>query len=181
MEPEVCPAILSPLLDNPLRKLIHNPERILSGLIKKDDTAIDIGCGPGVFTMTMAKMVGMKGKVIAVDIQDEMLELVRKKVTKFHLDSQVQIQKCKADSLCVNTQADFILTFYMVHEVYNKEYFFDQLAALLKKDGTYLLVEPKIHVKKSAFENEIEIAKKNGLKIKEDRNVLLSRAVLFTK
>ncbi len=181
MEPEVCPAILSPLLDNPLRRFIHNPERILNGLIKEGDTAIDIGCGPGVFTMTMANMVGMKGTVIAVDMQNEMLDAVRKKAAKYHLDSQVQMQKCQADSLCVKTSADFILTFYMVHEVDNKEHFFDQVTALLKKDGTYLLVEPKIHVKKSAFENEIEIAKRNGLKIKEYRKILFSRAVLFTK
>lgn len=42
-------------------------------------TAMDIGCGPGFFTLAMARMAGPEGKVIAIDMQQEMLDLVKKK------------------------------------------------------------------------------------------------------
>lgn len=182
MKSGVCSAKLAMFLDNPVRRFIHNPDRILSGLIKTGDTAVDIGCGPGVFTMSMAKMVGSTGKVIAVDIQDEMLEMVEKKVKSLELSSRVKLQKCKAESLCVTEPADFILTFYMVHEVPDQERFFRELAAILKNGGTYLLVEPAIfHVSKAAFEKEMKIAKESGLRITGERQLFMSRAVLFTK
>jgi ubiquinone/menaquinone biosynthesis C-methylase UbiE len=182
MKSDICSAKLAIFLDNPVRRFFHNPDRILSGLIKTGDTAVDIGCGPGVFTMSMARMVGSTGKVIAVDIQDEMLEMVKKKADAMAMNSRVKLQKCKAESLCVTEQADFILTFYMVHEVPDQERFFRELSAILKKGGTYLLVEPAIfHVSKSAFEKELKMAKENGLRITGERKLFMSRAVLFTK
>lgn len=181
MENKVCPAIFSPLLDNPFRRLIHNPYKILKGLINPGDTAIDIGCGPGVFTIPMAKMVGKDGKVIAVDIQDKMLEIVNKKAINQKLDSRIQTQKCDASSLCVKTKADFVLTFYMVHEVPDQERFLKEVTSLLMSGSKYLLVEPEIHVRRSDFEKEVEFIISNGLRIIGKRKVLFSRAILFTK
>jgi 2-polyprenyl-3-methyl-5-hydroxy-6-metoxy-1,4-benzoquinol methylase len=57
-------------LDNPIRRLIHNPQKILGRYIKAGQTVLDVGCGPGTFSLAMAKMVGELGKVIAVDVQE---------------------------------------------------------------------------------------------------------------
>ena len=72
-EDHVCPHGLSFMLDNPLRRLIQPPRRILNGFIREGDTAVDLGCGPGFFTLEMARMVGPTGQVVAVDLQPEML------------------------------------------------------------------------------------------------------------
>lgn len=73
----VCPASFSwGLLFG--RGLIHNPSKILDGLVKAGDTAADIGCGPGYFTPALSAMAGAAGKVYAVDLQQEMLDKAKK-------------------------------------------------------------------------------------------------------
>ena len=89
----VCPWWLGRILDNPIRRLIHNPEKILGGYIKRGQTVLDIGCGSGTFTIAMARMVGENGRVIAVDVQDEMLQMVRKKAAKEGMESRIITHK----------------------------------------------------------------------------------------
>ena len=59
----VCPASGAGFLANPLRKLIHSPEKILDRYIQPGDTVLDFGCGPGFFTVPMARMAGETGMV----------------------------------------------------------------------------------------------------------------------
>jgi ubiquinone/menaquinone biosynthesis C-methylase UbiE len=65
----ICSWKIAFALDNPIRRLIHNPQKILVGYIEPGQTVLDIECGPGTFSIAMAKMVGESGKVIAVDVQ----------------------------------------------------------------------------------------------------------------
>ena len=85
----VCPWWLASTLNNPLRRLLHNPERILGDYIAKGATVMDIGCGSGYFTIPMAKMVGQSGSVIAVDIQQKMLEMVMRYAGRESLQSHI--------------------------------------------------------------------------------------------
>ena len=68
MNDRVCPWWLCYSFDNPLRHLIHDPERLLEPYVKTGMTAVDIGCGMGYFTLGLAKLVGPGGTVIAVDL-----------------------------------------------------------------------------------------------------------------
>ncbi len=54
----VCPWWLCPTFDNPLRRLIHNPDRILAGLVRPGEIALDLGCGMGYFSIPLARLVG---------------------------------------------------------------------------------------------------------------------------
>ena len=65
----VCSWKFAPILDNPIHKLIHNPKKILAEHIEPGQFMLDIGCGPGMFSIAMAKMVGGNGKVIAVEVK----------------------------------------------------------------------------------------------------------------
>jgi hypothetical protein len=51
----ICPWWLIPVLDNPIRRLIHNPEKILSGCIGKGQTVLDLGCGSSTFTIALER------------------------------------------------------------------------------------------------------------------------------
>ncbi len=82
---DVCSHSHSIFLDNFFRRLFQHPKRIIGEYIKEGDTAIDLGCGPGFFSIDMAKMVGSTGKIIAVDLQKEMLEKVKEKPQKWGL------------------------------------------------------------------------------------------------
>ncbi|MDP3284011.1 MAG: class I SAM-dependent methyltransferase [Desulfobacterales bacterium] len=177
----VCPWWLCYTFDNPVRRLIHNPEKILDKYIKEGDTVVDIGCGMGYFSIGMAKLVGEKGRVISVDLQQEMLERVRHRAQKKGLFPRITLHKCAPDKLGVTGQADFALGFWMVHEVRNKDAFFNEIVAFLKPGARFLLVEPKIHVTEPYFRKIADIAVKAGLKPCSEEKVGLSRAMLFLK
>jgi len=174
-----CPAFLSFFLDNWVRRLIHDPEKILAGLVERGQTVIDIGCGPGVFTIPMAEMVGEGGKVIAADYQEQMLERVRKKAESKGLLSRIVLHKTEIDRIGVKDKADFALAFYMVHEVPDRERFFGELRTILKSGGKLLVVEPVMHVSHGDYEMTVDTALKAGFRAVGDVNVRFSRAMLF--
>ena len=177
----VCPWWLAYTFDNPLRRLIHNPEKMLGKFINEGDTVVDIGCGMGYFSIGMAKMVGAKGRVISVDLQEKMLERVQFRAQQKGLLSRITLHKCSSDKLGVNEQADFALGFWMVHEVRNKDAFFNEIVTFLKPGARFLLVEPKIHVKEPYFRKITDIAIKVGLNQCSEEKIGLSRAMLFVK
>src|SRR5512134_1835692 len=79
LDEHVCPWWIAWTFDNPLRKRFQDPDRILGGLVREGMTVADIGCGMDYFSVAMAGMVGDKGRVIAVDLQQMMLVLCRKR------------------------------------------------------------------------------------------------------
>ena len=72
----VCPVALSGSLDNRIRRWLQNPEKILRPYITEGMAVLDVGCGPGFFSLEMARMVGKSGRVIAADMQEGMLQKV---------------------------------------------------------------------------------------------------------
>ncbi len=163
----VCSHRHSLSLDNIFRRLIQSPKRIVGPYINSGDTAIDLGCGPGFFTIPMAKMVGSAGNVIAIDLQPEMLEKIERKLKNSPLQSRVTLHKCEADSLALDSsiQADFILAFYMVHETPDQLAFLKQIRQHLKKEGKLLVVEPPFHVSDKAFAKSMETAQSAGFTV----------------
>ena len=167
-------------LDNPIRRLIHNPQKILGGYIEPGQTVLDVGCGPGAFSIVMAKMVGESGKVIAVDVQEEMLQIVREKAARQGLESRIFTHKSDSDRMGISEKVDFALAFYMVHEVPNAEAFLKEVASALKPRGKLLVVEPKMHVSADAFEKTIDIARQAGLSPITEPKIRFSRSELLS-
>lgn len=177
----VCPWQHAWGLDNWVRRLIQNPHKILSGYIREGETVLDLGCGPGVFSMAMAELVGEKGRVISVDIQDEMLQMLKQKSEQMGLESRIQTHKSQPDKIGVSEKVDFALAFYMIHEVPDKEHFLNEVVTILKPGGRLLIVEPKIHVSKSSFEETIRMARSAGLRPVSRPSVFFSRTVLLQR
>lgn len=175
----ICPWWFAYTFDNPLRRLLHNPRKILGPYVSQGDTVIDIGCGLGPFTTELARLVGPDGRVIAVDLQDKMLQRVKARVTKAGVADRVVLHRCQPDSLDLTEKADFILAFWMAHEVPDPRSFFGQVASLLKVSGRLLLVELKGHVGREDFIRMVEEAKAAGLSPEESPSIAISRAVLF--
>ncbi len=166
-------------LDNAIRRLIHNPQKILDEYVKPGQTVLDIGCGPGTFTIAMAKMVGESGKVIAVDVQEEMLQILKKKAAQQGLESRIVTHKSDPDRIGISEKVDFVLAFYMVHEVPNAEAFLMEIVSVLKPEGKLLVVEPKFHVSATAFEKTIDVARQAGLSPISAPKILFSRSKLL--
>jgi ubiquinone/menaquinone biosynthesis C-methylase UbiE len=176
----VCPWWCCFTFDNPLRRLFHNPARIVSPYIRQGNTVIDIGPGMGYFTPAMCGLVGKKGRVIAVDIQQRMLDALARRVARQGLSNRLKVHLAGPTQFGVSDKADFILAFWMVHEVPDKQGFFRQVAHLLKPGGRFLLVEPRIHVSKKGFSDTIHLARTAGLKFREEPGISLSRTALFS-
>lgn len=68
MAPSVCPWWVGYLLTSPIRKWFQDPQQILRPFVTEGMIALDIGPGMGFFTLPMARLVGRRGKVIAVDL-----------------------------------------------------------------------------------------------------------------
>ncbi len=171
----VCPVELANSLDSKIRKWLQNPKKILARYIKEGMTVLDVGCGPGFFSVEMAKLVGKTGKVISADLQEGMLQKLSDKIKGTELEERIKLVKCEQDKINVVDKADFILTFWMVHEVPDKKSFFKQLKNVLKENGQFLLVEPKLfHVSRKEFQSTIKIAEESGFKIYQGPKVLFS-------
>lgn len=177
----ICPVEKAGSLDNKIRRWLQNPRKILKPYIKEGMTVLDIGCGPGFFSIDMAKMVGISGRVIAADLQEGMLKKVRDKIKGTELEKRISLHKCKEDKIGISEYVDFVLLFYMVHEVQNKEDFFNEIDGILKSNGKILIVEPPIHVSKSAFEETIKIAQNAGFILVERPKVLLSKTAVLKR
>jgi ubiquinone/menaquinone biosynthesis C-methylase UbiE len=178
--PYVCPAEFSGSLDNKLRRRLHDPRKILEPLITKGMTVLDLGCGPGYFTIALADLVGETGRVMAIDLQQGMLERVREKMEKSESGKRITLHKCEADKLGLTEKVDFILAFWMLHEVPDQERLFAELKTLINPDGKIFIVEPKWHVTARSFNNMISITEKIGFKIIATRKVFFSRSVVLT-
>jgi ubiquinone/menaquinone biosynthesis C-methylase UbiE len=180
-DPHVCPWWLCFTFDNIFRKLIHDPYKILSSYIKAGDMILDVGPGMGYFTIPMAKMAGVNGRVIAADIQEKMLLALKKRAEHASVDKRVIMHLSSPDSLGIKEHVDFILAFWMVHEVPERKKFLTELFSLLKDNGKFLLVEPGIHVTKANFAETVNLAVQAGFTISARPEIFLSRSVLFRK
>jgi len=167
------------LFDNPLRRVVHKPERILSGLVRPGFTALDLGCGFGHFTIPMARMVGEEGHVIAVDLQAQMLERARRRAVRAGIQSRIRFHQSGREQIGVSEAVDFALAFWMVHEVHDKESFLRELVALLKPHSRFLMVEPRVHVGSASFNLTVETAHRVGMQTLSEVKIAWSRAVLF--
>lgn len=175
----VCPTEIAGGLDNRFRRLFQNPHKILERHIRKGMTIVDLGCGPGFFSIAAAELVGAKGKVIAVDLQDGMLSKVSNKIKGTKIEKRIKLHKCEESRIGVSDKVDFLLAFYMVHEVPNQESLFKEIKSILKPDGKALIVEPKFHVSKKAFEETEELAKKFGFEVIERPKLFISRSIVL--
>jgi cyclopropane fatty-acyl-phospholipid synthase-like methyltransferase len=129
-----------------------------------------------------AKLVGKTGKVIAADLQQGMLQILHAKIKGTILESRMKLEKCEKDNINVSETVDFILTFYMVHEVPDKNAFFKQLYGVLKDQGQYLLVEPKLfHVSHKEFQSTIALAQNIGFESFPGPKLLASWSAILRK
>ncbi len=177
----VCPVERTGSLDSRIRRWIQNPQKILKPYIKEGMTVLDIGCGPGFFSIDIAQMVGKCGRVIASDLQEGMLQKLRDKIQGTELEERITLHKCEENRIGVSEKVDFVLAFYMVHEVPSQEEFFNEIGTIIKPNGQVLIVEPPFRVSKRAFEKTIRKARDAGFKPTERPKVFLSKTVIFKK
>lgn len=176
----VCPWWLCFTFDNPLRKLLHNPEIIIAPYLRQGHRAMDIGCGMGYFTIPIAKLVGHSGHVTAIDIQTKMLSVLVSRARKNGVSERIKTYLANPESIGNHEKANFILAFWMVHEVPNQRTLLTEIRNSLKPEGLFLLAEPIVHIPRKLFLRTLQIADELGFVIKENPKIRLSHSAILT-
>jgi len=179
IDKHVCPSEFYSTLDIGLRKYIHDANKMFSPYLKAGQSAADIGCGPGFFSVGLAKIVGESGKVVACDIQESGLDMLTRKIKGTTLESTISVHQSTIHSVGLSSKFDFILNFWMLHEVDEKEKFMAEIQAMMQPESFYMIVEPRFHVPRKAFQKEVEIALNAGLKAVGHPKIWMSRSVVF--
>ena len=167
--------------DNPLRKLFQDPERILGSFVREGMTVADIGCGMGYFSVAMAKMIGPGGRVLSVDLQEKMLEHLKKRAARARIQDRITTILAEPDDIKITGQVDFVLAFWMVHEVKDIPRFLGQVAVVLKPGGKVLYVEPRMHVTQKRFEEILGYAKDAGFALHDGQKIGMSRSAVLER
>jgi len=184
MAEHICPVWVGHLLASPVRKLLQNPRRILTPYVTEGMTVLDVGSAMGFFSLPLARMVGERGRVLCVDLQEKMLIALRKRAGKAALLGRIETRTCSQNSLQlddVKERIDFVLACAVVHEVPEPKKFFSEIYAALKQSAKFLIFEPKSHVSKRGFEASIELAEKAGFRSIETPHIARSYSVVCEK
>jgi len=142
---------------------------------------MDFGCGMGMFSIAMALLVGSKGRVVAVDLQQQMLDVLQKRARKAGVLERIRTHQCEPDSIRLDESVDFALAFYSAHEVPNLRRLLAEIHGNLRSEGKFMVVEPIGHVTATDFQAMLTLAAEVGFQEQERPRVRLSRAVILAK
>ena len=182
MSHRVCPWWIGYLLASPVRRLFFDPAPVVAPYIRPGMTVLEPGPGMGFFTIEMARLVGPRGRIVAVDLQPRMLAGLKKRAARVGLLERIDARLATPDSLGVaGLQADFALAFAVVHEVPALDRFFAEVAGGLKREALLLMAEPKGHVKPALFEQEIQAAVHAGFRVSGRPSIRSSQSALFKR
>ena len=176
----VCPVALADHLDSRIRRWLQNPRRLLEPYVREGMTALDLGCGPGFFTLDLAHLVGPSGRVIAADLQPGMLERVRLKTHGTELASRITLHQCQPNRVGVSGPLDFVFAFYVIHELPDAATSLAELRPLFSPGGQLFIVEPPLHVSKAAFAATLQLAIQAGFRVVSRPHVRFNKAALLT-
>ncbi len=184
MAHRVCPWWIGYLLVSPFRRLVQSPTAILSPHVRPGMTVAEPGPGMGFFTLDLARLVGDRGKVIAIDVQPRMLRALERRAARRGLRDCIETRLVTGDRTGMEDlegRVDFVLAFAMVHELPDSARFFAAAAAALKPGGRLLLAEPSGHVTGDAFGRARAEAQAAGLHVVDTPPIRGSRTALLEK
>jgi ubiquinone/menaquinone biosynthesis C-methylase UbiE len=142
-----------PWLDRPEREQEEHPAEVIDALELRNGMVVaDLGAGSGYFTFRIAPKVGKKGKVLAVEIQDEMIETLHRRMTAEKTANVEVVKGAENDPHLPARSVDLVLMVDVYHEL---AYPFEVMTAIgkaLKPGGRVVFVEyrkedPKVRIK----------------------------------
>jgi 2-polyprenyl-3-methyl-5-hydroxy-6-metoxy-1,4-benzoquinol methylase len=172
------------LLASPLRRLFQQPERILGAYVQEGMTVLDAGCAMGFFSLPLAQMVGERGRVICVDLQERMIRSLERRAKRAGLIDRIETRVCSPTGLDLKDhegKVDFAMAFAVVHETPDAAAFLSQIHDTLVPGGRLLVAEPSGHVSADAFRETVLAAEACGLTRIERPEIRGSRSALLEK
>ncbi len=174
-------------LERPERQREERTDLLLSALnLKPTDVVADIGAGTGFFTFLMAPKVP-KGRVLAVDIQPEMIEYLNEGKVKRNLTNVQPIQSTESDPKLPANSIDLAIMIDAYHEFSYPREMIRHIADALKPGGRIALVEyraedPSVPIKerhKLSVEQATIEMKESGLRLLKNDSRLPQQHIMF--
>jgi ubiquinone/menaquinone biosynthesis C-methylase UbiE len=129
-------------LERSEREIEELPETALDAIgIRPGMQIADVGAGSGYFTSRLSRRVGPEGKVYAVEVQPEMMAILRRRVTKEKLTNVVTVRGSEADPHLPPKSVDLILMVDVYHEFSQPRSMLRRMFEALKPDGRLVLLE----------------------------------------
>jgi len=166
----------------------ERPSRLFDALaVRPGWTVADFGCGNGFHTLELARRVGPAGRVLAVDIQPEMLVMLRQRAAAAGIANVETIEALSHDPRLPPAACDLILLVDVYHELGHPEETLAALRRALRPGGRVVLVEfraedPAVPIKELHKMSKVQIRAElaaNGFELAEEFDDLPWQHVMF--
>lgn len=142
---QIAPAmswVYADWLTRPERQREEQPDRLVDSLdIQPGATVVDLGAGVGYFTWRLARKVGHAGKVIAVDIQPEMLDMLAANLRERGIENVEPVLATPQDPRLPQAAVDLVLLVDVYHELAHPALTLAHVRHSLKPAGRLVIVE----------------------------------------
>jgi ubiquinone/menaquinone biosynthesis C-methylase UbiE len=149
-----------------------SPEKVIEDLDLRPGMAVaDFGCGSGHYSVAAAKRVGKNGKVYALDIQKEMLEMVRAQAKLEHLDNIETIWtdlETQESSRFKENSVDLVIISNILFQAENKKQIIEEAYRIIKPGGKAVVIEWDRKEKKIGPPLEARISPQEAKKMFEE-------------
>jgi ubiquinone/menaquinone biosynthesis C-methylase UbiE len=149
--------IISLMHDNPLIPIFRNPYRLLKAAgIKPGQKVLEVGCGPGFFTIPAAKIVGEEGSIYAVDVHPLAIKKVKEKVEREGIKNVNPILVNASDTGLPDQSIDLAFIFGLRYIAGGVENLISEMYRILKPEGVLSFEKTRGSEKKLISEVERE-------------------------
>lgn len=178
----------APWLIRESRQREEDCQKMLENLgVKPGMTICDMGCGNGFYSLQLAKMVGNEGKILAVDIQSEMLRLLKARAEAQGIENIELVLGDIDDPKLPEGKVDLIMCVDVYHEFSHPEEMLAGMRKSLKPDGMIVMLEfrmedPKVPIKtlhKMSKKQILREYKLNGFQLAKEFDGLPWQHMMF--
>ncbi|MCL2474871.1 MAG: methyltransferase domain-containing protein [Chloroflexi bacterium] len=174
----------NPTLENNSRFLIQPPHIVISASgIKEKQKVLEIGAGSGPFAFAAAKAVGPSGTVYALDIQEDMIDILKSKMQKKE-NQNLNVVPVLGDALNINfpdNTFDIVFLVSMLQEIPDKNAAFTEFRRVLKPGGLLSISETLVDMDYYMKKTLIKFATQAGMVQANYKGNFLSYTISFLK
>lgn len=164
-------------LESPERAEWQMPDRVVAALgIKAGQTVADLGAGPGYFSLRLARRVGRRGRVFAVDVEPTILAVLRDRIAARKLAQVTPVLGTPDAPLVPPGSCDRVLSVTAYHHYSDRSGALRAMARLLRRGGRLAVID--FHKRETAMgppleervsrEDFLKDVRRAGLKVAEE-------------
>lgn len=176
------PPIISMLLDSPVRRALQSPAEVVAALgIRPGMTVLELGPGPGTFTIEAARRAEPGGKVVAVDIEPKMLAILSNKAQRFGVEN---IETHQADAYHIplpDNAVDLAFMVTVLAEIPDRQRALAEIHRVLKPGGRLAIGEAIFDPDYPRRSTVIRWCERAGFRLEASYGSLLWYVLSFTK